>query len=343
MASSHDPGLGCGLPEPHTGGRVRACGVVRTRAERLLSTQHAVTEILAEAASLEEATPLIVRAISEGIGADMGMAEDPDFVESMAALSSQIGQFVDRIEAEAALRSTREQLAHVTRVVALDGIATSIAHEINQPLTGIVANAEAARRWLGQSPPQLQEALAALERLSRDGKRAGEVVIRLRALVRKAEPTAKSNVDVNAVIRETFSLLRSETAHSGVEVELDLAQDLPAVRADRVQLQQVVLNLLINALEALAEQHDRPRRLAVESRDHDSGRIVIRVIDNGAGLPPEHTARIFAPFFTTKRQGLGMGLAISRTLVEDHGGRLSVHSNDSGSTFEFTLPKAVAR
>ena len=241
--------------------------------------------------------------------------------------------------AELALQRAREQLAHVTRVASLGEMTASIAHEVNQPLTGIIANAHAALRWLAHAPPQLQEATEAIQRLARDGKRAGEVVGRLRSLIRQGEHTRKSSTDVNQVVRETLPLVRSEVQQNEVAIELSLDPELPAVFADRVQLQQVLLNLILNALEAMTGDGGRPRRLCITSGTRGVDTVQLAVTDTGVGVPAERQASIFEAFFTTKEQGMGMGLAISRSIVEDHGGRFYVSSTPGmGSTFEFSLP-----
>lgn len=266
---------------------------------------------------------------------------DQDLLATMATLGSQIGQFVERKQAETALQHARDQLAHVTRVASLGEMTASIAHEVNQPLTGIIANAHAALRWLSRDPPALQEALDAIQRLARDGRRAGDVITRLKTLIRRGDTRTKGPTDVNLVVRETLPLVRSEIQQNRVAIELELAAELPQVIGDRVQLQQVLLNLISNALEAMSDVEERPCRLTIRSSDPGGGMVELSVGDSGIGLHPEGMSRIFDAFFTTKPQGMGMGLAISRSIVEDHGGRLSVTSRPGeGSTFQFTLRKA---
>lgn len=272
--------------------------------------------------------------------AEESRPREADLLTTMATIGSQVGQFVERMEAETALQQARDELAHVTRVATLGEMTASIAHEVNQPLTGIVVNANAALRWLAHSPPNLEETGEALRRLARDGKRAGEVITRLRTLVRKGELPSKTELDPNQVIRETLPLVRSELHRNDVSVRLSLAPDVGQVRADLVQFQQVLINLIVNAVEALATEKRRPRELAIASRNHESGCVAITVTDNGPGLPAENLVKIFTPFFTTKPQGLGMGLTISRSIVEDHGGQLAVASSDIGTSFEFTLSRA---
>jgi C4-dicarboxylate-specific signal transduction histidine kinase len=219
--------------------------------------------------------------------------------------------------------------------------AASIAHEVNQPLAAVVANADACRRWLGRSVPDLEEAKAALERISRDGKRASDVIAGMRSLLQRA-PTVFAMLDLGGVVRDVLELVGPEVARQRVVLQRSLATDLPAVRGDRVQLQQVVLNLTTNAIQAMSAVTDRTRELhiAVSHSDIDGApAVVVAVRDNGVGFAPDVGARLFAAFYTTKRDGLGMGLAISRSIVEAHGGRLWAAPNpDHGATFQFAVP-----
>ena len=264
---------------------------------------------------------------------------EQDLLDTMATLGSQIGQFVERKRAETALHDARAELAHVTRVASLGELTASIAHEVNQPLTGIIANAHAALRWLGREPPELREAVEAIQRLARDGKRAGEVVARLRTLVRKGEETRKVSLDINQVVKESLPLIRSDIQHNQVATRLDLEPDLPPVFADRVQLQQVILNLIMNAVEAMSPVLDRPRELVIRTTERAPNAVAVSIRDTGIGLAPDSLDRIFDAFYTTKPHGMGMGLAISRSIVEDHRGRLGASSAEgAGSTFQFTLP-----
>lgn len=268
---------------------------------------------------------------------------DPELLATMATLGSQLGQFVERRRAEAALGHAREQLARVTRVASLGELTASIAHEVNQPLTGIVANAHAALRWLGREPPDVTEAVDALSRLARDGKRAGEVVTRLRTLVRQGEATRKLNIDVNQIVRDTLPLIRSELQQNDVQITLRLDDTLSPVFADRVQIQQVVINLLMNAVEAMSSVRDAPRELRIHSTSDGRGYVQVTITDSGVGVPAADEAQIFNAFFTTKPRGMGMGLAISRSIVEEHGGRLTlVPAEAHGSSFRFTLPRSPA-
>jgi signal transduction histidine kinase len=265
---------------------------------------------------------------------------EQDLLTTMATLASQIGQFVERKEAETALRDARDQLAHVTRIASLGEMTASIAHEVNQPLTGIIANAHAALQWLSREPPELQEATDCIQRLVRDGRRAGNVVAGLRNLIRRGDKTCKVSVDLNQLVRETIPLVRGEIQRIEATLELDLCPELAPVLGDRVQVQQLLLNLIVNAVESMSTPRAKPARLTI--RSWDEGDLVgVSVHDTGIGLRTEDIGRIFDAFFTTKPQGLGMGLAISRSIVEDHGGRLSASSRlGDGSIFQFTLRKA---
>jgi PAS domain S-box-containing protein len=243
-----------------------------------------------------------------------------------------------RRQAEEALREAQTELAHVTRALTLGELAASIAHEVNQPLTAVITNGNACLRWLSRDPPNLDEAQEAVRRLIRDGKRASEVVARIRALLRKAEPQ-KARLAINDVIGEVSALAQGELRRNGVSLHTDLAAALPPVLADRVQLQQVLLNLLLNSIEAMRTVTDRPRELIVRSQPEEADAIRVAVQDAGVGIDSQHLERIFTPFFTTKPAGLGMGLSISRSIIEAHGGRLWATPNvGPGVTVQFTLP-----
>lgn len=245
----------------------------------------------------------------------------------------------DRERAEETLRKSQAELAHVTRVMTMGELATSIAHEINQPLAAIVNNGSACLRWLASDAPNLEEAREAARDIIRDGNRAGEVITRIRALLRKTE-TEKARLDINRTIQEVVLLTQNEAVRKGVELCLELADDLSPVLGDRVQLQQVILNLVMNGVEAMASVTDHKRELLICSRQHESDQVLVTVQDSGVGIDRESLDEIFSAFYTTKAQGMGMGLAISRSIVEDHGGRLWAVSNDGpGTTFQFTLLK----
>lgn len=244
----------------------------------------------------------------------------------------------ERHRAEQALIRTQSELAHLSRVLSMAELTASIAHEINQPLTAVVSHGYACLGWLRATPANLEKALATAERIVQEGTRAGAVVSRVRALFRKEENT-KRFVDVNTVIQDFVSLLRDEAIRRGASIRMELPSDLPPVEIDRIQVQQVLLNLAMNGLDAMAEVTGRPRELVIASERNRSGEILIRVEDCGTGLAPEAAERIFDAFFTTKRDGLGMGLSISRSIVEAHDGRLWASARQPyGTTFQFTIP-----
>jgi signal transduction histidine kinase len=240
--------------------------------------------------------------------------------------------------AEAALQKAQVELAHAARVMTMGELSASLAHELTQPLTAILSNAQAALRFLNQPSSDLDEMRAILVDIVADDQRAGEVIQRLRGLLRRSE-LERLPLDVNEVIREVVQLIRSEIVIKNVMMILDLGADLPPVPGDRVQLQQVILNLLINGIEAMNAVEDRPRELQIQSRRHGVGGALVAVRDVGIGLDPQQAERIFDSFYTTKPKGMGLGLSISRSIIEVHGGRLwAVLNTGYGTTFQFTLP-----
>jgi PAS domain S-box-containing protein len=415
----------------------------RKRAEERLVMQHTVTQILAEAATIEEATPKILRAIGESLGWDIGalwrvdreaealrcvelwhkasievpeferasreftfvpglglpgrvwssreptyipdvvpdenfprgpIAEreglhaafgfpillggqvlgvieffsreirqpDQELLNTLATIGSQIGQFIERKRAEQAVLSAQAELAHVTRVATVGELTASIAHEVNQPLAAIVNNANACLNWLRGN--NMEEARTSVELIRADGHRAGEIIGRIRALVKKAPPQ-KDWLDINQTIREVVALAHSEVERNRVALETQLSDAVqPFIFADRIQLQQVILNLIINAVEAMSEMSDGRRQLLIRTDTDESESIAVAVQDSGPGVKPEDLHRLFTPFYTTKPQGMGMGLAISRSIIEAHGGKLRVMANEArGATFQFTLPTGHGR
>jgi PAS domain S-box-containing protein len=249
----------------------------------------------------------------------------------------------ERKRAEEALQKVQSELAHATRVMTLGELTASIAHEVNQPLAAIVTNGNACLRWLGGAQPNFVEARQAVERIIKDSYRASEVIARVRNLVKKAPPR-NDPVDLNEVIVEVLALAQNEARRNHVFVKQELANDLPPVLGDRVQLQQVILNLIINGLEAIAKNRDGERELVVSSGQDESGNLFVAVRDTGPGIDPANADRLFDAFFTTKADGMGMGLAISRTIIEAHGGRLWATSNSpKGAVFQFQLPPASER
>ena len=243
----------------------------------------------------------------------------------------------ERKLAEETLRKTQVALAHVTRLTTMGELAASIAHEVNQPLTAVIANANASLRWLAAATPNLDETRGAVGRIIRDGNRAGEVIARIRALVQKTD-TEKVRLDINQTVQEVVILMQNEAVRKGVALRMDLAADIPPVLGDRIQLQQVILNLVMNGIEAMDTVTDRPREMLIRSCEHESDHLLVAVQDSGTGIDPQNLARIFDTFYTTKSQGMGMGLAISRSIVENHGGKLWATPNDGpGAMFQFTL------
>ena len=240
-------------------------------------------------------------------------------------------------EAERRYRDMQMELAHANRVATMGQLTASIAHEVKQPIAATVSNAQAALRWLGRQPPDLEEVRQALAHIVQDGKRAGDVVGRIRDLIKKAPPR-EDRLDINEAVREVIELTRSEAAKSGVQVCTELADRLPLIQGDRVQLQQVMLNLIINAVEAMSGVSDGPRELLISTGASDAGDVRVAVRDSGPGLTPASLERLFEPFCTTKPGGLGLGLSICRSIIEAHSGRLWVSANvPRGATFQFTL------
>jgi C4-dicarboxylate-specific signal transduction histidine kinase len=240
--------------------------------------------------------------------------------------------------ASEALREAQTELAHVNRVTTMGELAASIAHELNQPIAAAVTNADAALRWLGTQPPNLEEVRQALGCIVKDGNRAGDVIGRIRALIKKAPPR-KDGLEINEAILEVLALTRGEVVKNGVSLQTQLAEGLPLIQGDRVQLQQAILNLIINAIEAMSGVGERSRELLIGTRKDASGGVLVAVQDSGPGLKPECLDHLFDAFYTTKPGGMGMGLSICRSIVEDHGGRVwASRTAGPGATVQFTLP-----
>jgi C4-dicarboxylate-specific signal transduction histidine kinase len=223
----------------------------------------------------------------------------------------------------------------------MEQLAASIAHEVNQPLAAVITSGNACLNWLSTSPPNLRKARDAVERIVRDGNRASDVLKRVRSLLRKA-PFTKSPTNINEVIQEVLALVGGEIRKGAIELSAELDSNLPSVMADSVQLQQVLLNIVLNSIESMTTITDRPRVLKIVSRLHDlSGRpaVLVAVRDSGVGLTAEGMAGVFQAFYSTKPEGMGMGLWISRSIIEAHGGQLTAGLNDDvGATFQFLLP-----
>jgi PAS domain S-box-containing protein len=240
--------------------------------------------------------------------------------------------------AERELQNTRTELAHVMRVTSLGELTASIAHEVNQPLGAVVANAEACLGWLDREFPDLNEAHAAIERIIRDGHRAGEVIRRVRALIKRTD-TQMAPLDINEIVCEAMNIVEHELLRYRVLPRIELSADLPAVFGDRIQLQQVVLNLIINGIEAMQPITDRQRELIVRSQQDEAEQVRVTVLDCGVGLSAESAHRIFDAFVTTKSSGMGMGLSICRSIIQAHGGRIWAASNEPfGAAVQFALP-----
>jgi PAS domain S-box-containing protein len=241
-------------------------------------------------------------------------------------------------QAQEALRNTQAEFAHMTRVMTMGELTASIAHEVNQPLGAIVTSAAAGARWLATKPPQLDKARRALDRIANDGKRAAEVIRRIRMLMKRQAPR-KEWLDINETILEVMALAQYQLRRSEILAATRLGHDLPLVRCDRVQLQQVLLNLIINAIEAMNGIKERSRELTIVSALERPDTVSVEVRDTGTGLDPEHAPHLFEPFYTTKAEGLGIGLSISRSILEAHGGRLSAAANPPhGTVFSFSVP-----
>ena len=240
--------------------------------------------------------------------------------------------------AEEQLNLARAELAHVTRVTTMGELTATIAHEVSQPLTGLVSSGNACLRWLAADPPNLEAARRAVERIVNDGSRAGEVISRIRAMVRKS-PSRRDQLNINDTIMEVIALIRSELQQNGISLRAELSNDLPLVLGDRIQLQQVILNLIVNAIEAMSGVGRPQRELLVASVQDGSNDVLVTVRDSGTGLDRTMLDHLFEAFYTTKAHGMGMGLAISRTIIEAHGGRLWATPNvPQGAIFRFRLP-----
>ena len=241
--------------------------------------------------------------------------------------------------AEEALNEARAELAHVSRLTAVSALTASIAHEVNQPLSGIITNAGTCLRMLDRTPPDIDGARETVRRTIRDGNRASDVIARLRALFTRKESAVES-VDFNEATREVLALSANDLQRNRIVLQPELADHLPTVTGDRIQLQQVILNLLRNASDAMTDVHERPRHLLVKTEREDAGRIRLTVRDTGVGLPLQSVASLFDAFYTTKRAGMGIGLFVSRSIVEGHGGRIWAEANEGGpgATFALSIP-----
>jgi C4-dicarboxylate-specific signal transduction histidine kinase len=249
----------------------------------------------------------------------------------------------ERRRAEEALQKAQAELAHVSRLMTLGELTASISHEVNQPIAAVVTNGQVCQRLLALEPPRLDDLRATLERIVRDANRASEVIQRIRALAKRTEPQMVS-LDINDVIREAVLLVQREVLSHAASLRMELSAALPHVLGDRVQLQQVVINLVINGVEAMASITDRLRELVIRSQQHEPGQVLVAVLDCGIGIDSQTAEQLFSAFFTTKPSGMGMGLSISRSIIRAHGGRLWASPNpDHGAAFQFTLPVNTQR
>ena len=267
-------------------------------------------------------------------------------VNSAGEVVKLVGTSIDITERKRAeeererLRRLEAELAHANRVNTLGELTTSIVHEVSQPLGAMIASAAAGARWLAADPPEIAEARSALDNIAADGKRAREVIARIRALAKRQAPRLEL-LDINRKILEVLALTEHELRSHDIVLQAQLGEALRRVAGDRVQLQQVLLNLILNAIEAMSGVHDRPRQLTIVSREDAPNAVVVEVRDSGTGLDPEGAERVFEAFYTTKAEGIGIGLSISRSIIEAHGGRLWASSNEPrGAVFRFSLPVA---
>jgi PAS domain S-box-containing protein len=258
------------------------------------------------------------------------------------ALATISRDITARKAAEDAVQRAQSELARVARLASMGELTASIAHEVNQPIAAIITNGNACLRWLERDPPDTSEARAAVQRIIRDGNRAADVIKRIRAFLSRTDP-AKTEIRVEHVIAEVVTLVRGEARARNVEVQVRCADNLPSIPGDSIQLQQVLLNLALNAVEAMSGVRDRPRVMQFGAHRFGDDAVLVEVRDSGEGLDVRSVERIFDAFYTTKPDGMGMGLAISRSIVEAHGGRLwATRNDDQGTTFQFVLPRAAA-
>jgi signal transduction histidine kinase len=264
-----------------------------------------------------------------------GIRDQADHLEYIGAVQD----ITKRRLSEEALGEVRSELTHVARVASLGALTASIAHEVNQPLSGIITNASTCLRMLAADPPNVDGARETARRTIRDGNRASDVITRLRALFSKKDPT-NDPVDLNEATHEVVVLLRSELERSRVILRVELDDEIPPVTGDRVQLQQVILNLILNASDAMSSVEDRPRHLVVRTERDENDLVRLSVQDTGVGFKPQDEVRLFDAFYTAKNGGMGIGLSVSRSIIESHHGRLWAALNDGpGATFSFSIPR----
>jgi signal transduction histidine kinase len=332
------------------GPSVGSCGTAAYRAEQVIVSDIATDPLWADYRDLAVAhalracwsTPILSSAgrVLGTFAIYYGEPRSPtpqehDVIEQITHLASIA---VERKQSEEALRQAQAELAHATRVTTLGELTASIAHEVNQPLAGVVSSGNACMRWLASEPPNIEKARQSVDRIIRDANRASEVVARVRSLAKKA-PLQKGWLNLNDMVLETTALTRMEVAQHRASLSTQLSDAGPLVWADRIQLQQVIINLIMNAVEAVSAVSDGPRDLFISTAKYESDGVLFTVRDSGTGLDPEKLERIFNAFYTTKPEGMGMGLAVSRSIIEGHGGRLWASPNEPrGAVFQFTLP-----
>jgi PAS domain S-box-containing protein len=334
------------------GPSVGSCGTAAYRAETVIVSDIATDPLWADFRDLASAHELracwstpILSSARKVLGTFATYYREPrspspqeqNVIERITHLASIA---IEREQGEEVLRQAQADLAHVSRVTTMGELTASLAHEVNQPIAAAVTNANTCLRWLMRDEPDMEEARAAATRIVKDGTRAAEIVSRIRLLFKKGTPQHEL-IDVNEVIREMIVLLRGEATRYSISVRTELFDDLPQVMGDRVQLQQVLMNLMMNGIDAMKEV-DGTRELAISSQQPEKEQVVVSVADTGVGLPPHQAEQIFNAFFTTKPHGTGMGLRISRSILESHGGRLWAADNPPrGATFYFTLPTKI--
>jgi PAS domain S-box-containing protein len=278
--------------------------------------------------------PVLLGAAAFGGTRDEGVSFVVDLTERKRAEA-------EARESQRRYREVQLELEHANRVATMGQLSASIAHEVNQPIAAAVTNADTALRWLAAQPPNLDKARQALGRIVENGNRASEVIGRIRSLIKK-EPPRQDRLEINETIMEVVALTRGEVLKNEVSVRTRLEEGLPPVQGDRVQLQQVVLNLIINAAEAMTGAEEGTRELLISTGEAESEGVLVAVADSGPGLGPASFERLFEAFYTTKSSGLGMGLPICRSIIEAHGGRLWASANvPRGAVFQFTVPAHV--